>query len=116
MTDATYGWHALKSTHNYDVCKYLRRKSPHYVDWEIIAIFYSACKMVDAYLMEMGHDRPTSHGCRNDMVKSVLQMISDECMNLYQLSIIARYEDDAGASDRDDAYMWHAMMVKKLSS
>ena len=72
--------------------------------------------MVDVHLMEMGHDRPTNHKCRNDMVRSVLQVISDEYMNLYQLSIIARYEDDVGASDRDDAYTWHVMIARKLSS
>ena len=115
MPSVNYGWHDQKSAHNYDAYRYLRRKSPRYVDWEIIAIFYSACKMVDACLMEMGHDRPTNHKRRNDLVRSVLQMISDEYMNLYQLSIIARYEDDVGTSDRDDARAWHATIAKKLS-
>ena len=71
--------------------------------------------MVDACLMEMGRDRPTSHKCRNGLARRVLKAISDEYMNLYQSGITARYEDDVEASDRDDARAWHAAIAKKLS-
>ena len=35
MPNVNYGWHALKSAHNYKAYEYLRRKSPRYIDWEI---------------------------------------------------------------------------------
>ena len=110
----TCGRHA-QSARNYDTYEYLRRESPSYVDWEITTIFYSACKMVDAYLIKKGHPRPASHKRRNRMVRNNLKAISKEYSNLYRVSRVARYDKRMQVSDRDRAAAWHAFIADKLS-
>lgn len=112
MTDT---WHARKSNHNYDVYEYLKRKSPAYVDWEITALFYSACKLVDAYFVESGHEPPSSHVQWNVMVDNLLKDIKKQYGKLYDLSRTARYKKIVRIYDRDKAIRLHAHIVNRLS-
>lgn len=111
----THAWHAQKSAHNYCVYLYLNLKSPDYVDWEVILLFYSACKMIDAYFIKNGYDKPNNHVQRNRMVKTILPTIEKEYSKLYDLSRTARYEADVDARARDDAVALHARITSKLS-
>lgn len=69
-------WHAQKSRHNYETYEYLNRKSPDYADWEVISLFYSACKLVDACRIRDGKTKLSNHMKRNSMVELDLPQIS----------------------------------------
>ena len=114
MSDMTHAWHAQKSAHNYGVYLYLNLKSPDYVDWEVILLFYSACKMIDAYFIKNGYRKPENHMERNRMVRTILVKIAKEYGKLYDLSKTARYDADVDARARDEAVALHAYIACKL--
>ena len=95
--------------------EYLKRESPAYVDWEITALFYSACKLVDAYFVEIGREPPSSHIQRNMMVDDLLKAVKKQYRKLYDLSRTARYKKIVRVSDRNRAIILHAHIVDRLS-
>lgn len=112
---AKHAWHAQKSRHNYDTYRYLKRENPRYVDWEVILLFYSACKLIDAYFIMYEGRKPRHHSERNTMVENYLPEIRDEYSRLYDLSKIARYDRDLSVSDIARAVALHRHITGKLS-
>ena len=108
-------WHAQKSLHNYNTYEYLKRRNPKYVDWEVILLFYSACKLIDAYFIMYEGRKPTHHSERNAMVETYLPEISDEYSRLYDLSKTARYDGDLPVSDIARAVALYGHITCKLS-
>lgn len=113
MHEINHAWHEQKSLHNYKAYKYLNIKSPEYVDWEIIVLFYAACNLIDAYFMKY-IKKPKSHVKRNTMVEAHLPEIAEAYRQLYDLSRTARYENDVQTSDRDTAIASYTFIADKL--
>ena len=114
ISPSLYLWHNQKSSHNFDVYKYLNQKNPHYVDWEINAIFYSACKLMDAYLIKNFGFKPNNHKSRNIEVRKISQ-IKDDYLNLYHLSQQSRYDEDVVEEDKQDAITWYNSISRFLN-
>ena len=112
---AKHAWHAQKSRHNHNTYRYLKHKNPRYADWEVILLFYSACKLIDAYFIIHEGRKPRHHLERNTMVEDYLPEISGEYSILYDLSRIARYDRDLPTSDMARAATLYRHIAGKLS-
>lgn len=66
-----------------------------FLDWAIVAIFYTALHYVDAYLASKGHvEIAGGHQERNSLVREQLSSIESQYMTLYWASRNARYIPD----------------------
>lgn len=85
-------WHIVQSRHNCNSNKYLAQENPHYRDWEITTLFYSAVHIVDNYFLLLKKPEPDNHTKRRRLIDLELQDISREYSLLECLSQRARYE------------------------
>ena len=113
MTDPA--WHMRQSIHNYDAHKYLELKNPQYVDWEINTIFYSACKLLDAHLVQNNRAKPSNHHKRGRLVEAEFPAISEEYQNLYELSMVSRYERSVGSDNKAHALKWYRVITDNFA-
>jgi len=115
MSTQRHAWHQNKSIHNFQTFQYLNQKNPTYLDWEIIVIFYSSCKLVDAFLISNHNTKPSDHFQRGRLIRSHIRQIWSSYRNLLILSKTARYDADVIDSDRIDALNWHAQISNVLT-
>ena len=105
-----------RSVHNHNTYKYLELENPQYVDWEVTTVFYSACKLVDAQILQNNKRKPSNHLERNRLVKTEFPAIFEEYKYLYKLSISARYERDVDSGDKAHALNWYSTITNYLTS
>ncbi|MYE90644.1 hypothetical protein F4X33_16790 [Candidatus Poribacteria bacterium] len=74
-----------------------------HADWIVITAFYQALHWVDAFFA-LNNRQPTRHGERKRFVDQHenLERISESYTNLYDASIIARYEPETYKDDPDE--------------
>ena len=109
-------WHGQQSTHNYNVYEYLERESPLYIDWEIILIFYSSCKFLDAQIIKSKKPEPSNHFERNRLVETEFPATNKEYHQLYDISKISRYDRCVGSADKANALNWHHAIENAFTS
>ena len=63
-----------------------------YLDWLVIALFYSTLHLIDDYCIRHNVNRPNTHRVRRKTVNTNLPQISDAYDNLFTLSLRARYD------------------------
>ena len=65
-------------------------------DWAVVALFYAALHYVDAFFLQVSNATPQNHGERNRRLRNnaALDQIKGHYLDLYALSIRARYELD----------------------
>lgn len=113
---STYQWHKDQSDHNKDTQKYLAQETPHYIDWEINTIFYSSCKLVDAYLIKHGFGKPPDHIHRRRMVRRELNPIRGAYKKLELLSKQSRYDGPVNQQNVNTAITWHTIIIGYINS
>ncbi|HEV2120506.1 MAG TPA: hypothetical protein VGS11_10465 [Candidatus Bathyarchaeia archaeon] len=99
----TLQWQKLKNTHDFTAYQFLRTTTPTYLDWEVIAIFYSMLHLVDAYLIHAHNLTPANHKERNTFVRTLIRPIRREYDELRDLSEKARYKANLVDIERDHA-------------
>ena len=85
-----------------------------HADWIVITAFYQALHWVDAFFA-FNNRHPTRHGERKRFVDQHenLERISENYTNLYDASIIARYEPETYKDDPDEV---EALLEEDLAS
>jgi hypothetical protein len=95
--------HLAKESHNAALEVELRTGTK-FPDWAATVAFYRALHLIDAFLAQRG-THPVSHYERNNAVRRLLPGIADAYLDLYRLSLHARYEalDLFGPEEYDNA-------------
>ena len=88
--------HLTRAQRNWDVAQYLAHQAlitPSPDEWSIVAAFYSAVHLVNAYLWEKGKKAPSDHRARRSLMAqdSALDPISDAYDELADWAWTARY-------------------------
>lgn len=86
--------HIAKAEKNERLCD--RLLETEFGDWALTGLFYAALHYIDAYFAMESNDTPQSHRERNGRVRrdTTLDEIRSHYLDLYVLSIQARYELD----------------------
>jgi len=85
-------WYNRKSEHDRDTHNYLGQKSPRYIDWEVITLFYSALHLINTFLERRMLPIPITYKDRESVVKRYLPGIHESYDILFTLSKQARYD------------------------
>jgi len=91
-------WHLYKKQHDFDTNSLLTSHSPDYLDWEVIALFYSVMHHVDAAICQKRSTgiiirEPIDHKQRRKLVVRHFRPIATDYKMLGSLSQWARYEE-----------------------
>ena len=84
-------------------------------DWAVVALFYAALHYVDAFFLQESNSTPQNHGERNRRLRNnaALDQIRSHYLDLYALSIRARYElDPVSENLAGDIRMSHFVPVR----
>ena len=100
-----------KADHNINTKRYLHHKTPKYIDWEVITIFYATMHLVNNYFKKNNIELPEKHGEMFKTLKKLsnLSKISKEQSKIlyesyhviFRKSLDARYRPDVEISDDD---------------
>lgn len=85
--------HLDRARHNYRV--YQRLKAPEgepALDWALVALFYGALHLVQAYACQHGPWRPGDHADRRDYLRQELRPIFDDYRDLQDRTDQVRYD------------------------
>lgn len=109
-------YHLAKVKYNLDVSRHIKDTTT-YTDWAVVALFYSALHLVDAFL-DGEHDlpkderHPRKHSAsaaegnggrgRNQLVQSLLKPVRKEYRSLEEASRRARYDMEVLGPDAYD--------------
>ncbi len=89
-----------KSINNKNTLHYLNQKTPDYIEWEVIVIFYTALHLVNDYLHKNGIEFEKNHKGRKKAVKKELTDLYDSYVKLFDVSIRARYYPTANITEK----------------
>jgi len=90
----SYNWHEIKKQRDFNASQYLGQVPNTFVDWEVIALFYSALHYVDSYLaMCYNIDTVFDHQDRKNLIRSFIKMIEKNYRLLYHICRDARYNE-----------------------
>ena len=84
--------HLQKADHNLRFVKTFNMDRTKFLDWAAVAIFYTACHYVDAYLSTKGYFEFKNHGERNEKVEEHLAPIALHYLTLFKAGHDARYK------------------------
>ncbi|KAA2283742.1 hypothetical protein [Candidatus Nitrosocosmicus sp. SS] len=107
-------WHIKKSNHNIDACNYMNVKTPQYMDWEVVSIFYSSLHLINAYFEKFNPPVPSKHNFRNERVRRDpnLTKIRAPYLSLYTVSRSVRYDRDVSNDSEVKAAMRDYNLIK----
>lgn len=90
---ATAREHLAKAQRNERLSSELKQLPEQYRDWQIIAVFYAAVHLVQAYLRDKTTMYPQTHEERDRLISSLetLRAIYPNYQELKHLSVTARY-------------------------
>jgi hypothetical protein len=112
-----YAWHEQKKAHNLDTQIFLATKSPTFIDWEIITLFYSALHYVDSFLSNVYQiNFIPDHDKRKEYVSSLLPNLNKTYLSFYHLSQDARYDDiPIGLTELEKAKTYYEVVKHTLT-
>lgn len=87
--------HLNKARHNHAFIAAFNLKETEFLDWAVVAIFYSALHWIDAYLAAKGFaEYKGSHTKRKDLIDRHLSSMADDYDLLFTNGHRARYDTE----------------------
>lgn len=83
--------HLAKANRNEAFAGEVSTLNPDYHDWQVIAAFYAAVHVIQAYFTKKTRHYPQNHQERDTLVLNEMAMIYNEYRELKQLSVSCRY-------------------------
>ena len=83
-----------KGCKNRKFYEFVESTSTEYVDWEVVALFYTAVSWVDFHLQNKFNEKPNDHQDRFDLIRTKIRNIYADYRCLYDESTKARYNPD----------------------
>ena len=100
MTDPTLEWYREQSEYNRRFYERLQAAWPdHTHDWKITALFYSGLHRANYHFVKLTGRAPGSHFERNQRIRRELPQVRSNYMDLYMMSMRARYRDGLRTKD-----------------